>query len=272
MIDQSFFQPDVEDSLKEEIAKRKISEVEDRFDLEISGEVDQVSYDPSLSYQGAVAQTRVKPAGDIELAFGEHFFDPSVPEYLRDVRQERTVLHELLHVSDFTDRIEEDLEYLGAPDDFIQEWSSSPFHRPVSETEALTEIAVDELLEEDIGSGYPYEKRRKERELERRGVDTEFGDAGSGLVEDIQEEIDGIFDYQKEVYDSFETGNVYMESGEFEDFQYTAVVVGYDDPGEKVNEYLEEVEGIYNSYSNEEEVGAEAGEPAPGNDLSTAGV
>lgn len=251
--------PQIDGEIKEEIAKNKIKEVEDQFNLNISQEIDNITYEPNLSYdQGAVAQTRANSNGQIEVAFGDSFFNNPGPDYLQDIRQKRTALHELIHVSDFSNRIDEDLQRLGASQEFIQEWNTNPFYRSTEETEALTEITVDQLLEEDIGSAYPYDKRRKEKELQRKGVDPQIDNsinqADNDLLQEMQElenQIKNAYGIPAETYQEPNT-EIYIDSGEnyfgitlensSKEFteQYSVIMYGDD-----VGSYLEEMQDQY---------------------------
>ena len=96
-------------------------------------------------------------------------------------------------------------------------------------------------MEEDIGSAYPYFKKRKESELDRIGVDTEINPKSEnyGLLEDI-EDLKGEVMEEYRKFDFWEESNFYKEVGKFNGMVYSVEVVG-----ENAEEYGEEVAKDY---------------------------
>jgi len=189
-----------------------------------------LEFDSSLPYN-VLGRTSVPRYSndEITVSVGDKFFE------MGDKQQYKTILHECIHVKQFRDEIDEWLEdKFNASDEFIREVekSSNPLYR--KDVEGITEVLTDTILPFDVGTGYPYEKRRKDAELEAKGFDVE-----SELVENMEDEFDRLIDNYKNIYSSFEIGSLYIENGEFNGKDYLAIIP---DGGESsVNEYLTEI-------------------------------
>lgn len=220
--------PEIDADLKEEVARERMHEVSDKYNMGL--EDVEVEFDSTLPYNVlGRTTTRRYSESDPKVVVGDSFLEASETEQLR------TMAHEGFHVKQFRD---EETDWLqnefGVSQDFSQEVDRAWRSGEVSEIEGITEVVVDNLM--PFGSsGYPYEKRAKEKELEAKGIDVE-----SELVDDIEDEIYGIVDQYKEVWNSFEQGDLYFENGSIGDFSYTAISLGEYQPEEKINEYLGE--------------------------------
>lgn len=221
--------PEVDPELKEEIARKRIREVSDKYNMGI--EDVEVEFDSTLPYN-ILGRTTASRYGNSEpkVVVGESFLEAN------EVEQLRTMAHEGFHVKQFRD---EETDWLqdefGVSEDFSREVERAWQTGKVDEVEGITEVVVDKML--PFGSsGYPYQKRAKEKELEAKGIDVE-----SELVEDIEDEIYGVIDEYKEVWNSFEHGDLYFEEGAVGGFSYTAVSLAEYEPEDKINEYLGEI-------------------------------
>jgi hypothetical protein len=215
--------------IKEEIARKRLYEVSEKYNMGI--EDVEVEFDSTLPYNVLGRTTKHRYSGsDPKVVVGDSFLEANEAEQLR------TMAHEGFHVKQFRD---EETNWLqnefGISQDFSREVDKAWKYGDVSDIEGITELVVDNLM--PFGSsGYPYEKKKKEKELEAKGIDVE-----SELVEDIENEIYGIIDEYKQVWNSFEQGGLYFEEGSIGDFSYTAVSLGEYEPEEKINEYLGEI-------------------------------
>lgn len=217
---------------KKAVAEKKLQDVSEKYGLDIADDVDLV-FDSSLPYNvlGRTSMPRYSENG-VTVSVGDQFFE------LDEKRQEKTMLHEGIHVKQFRDEIDNWLKnQFNASDEFIQEVerSSDPLYE--KDIEGITEVLTDTILPFDAGTGYPYEKRSKISELESKGFDVE-----SELADDIENEFNELVENYKEVYESFEFGELYFETGSFGGAEYTALVTGYDDGEKAVNEYLTDFE------------------------------
>lgn len=221
--------PEIDAELKEEIARKRIHEVSEKYNMGI--EDVEVEFDSTMPYN-ILGRTTTRRYGDSDpkVVVGDSFLEAN------EAQQLRTMAHEGFHVKQFrgeeTDWLQEEF---GVSDDFSREVERAWQTGKVDEIEGITEVVVDNLL--PFGSsGYPYKKRAKEKELEAKGIDVE-----SELVEDIEDEIYGLIYEYKQVWNSFEQDGLYIEEGTVGDFSYTAVSLGEYEPEEKINEYLGEL-------------------------------
>lgn len=217
---------------KKAVAEKKLQEVSERHGLGITDDVNLV-FDNSLPYKvlGRTSMPRYSEEG-ITVSVGDQFFE------LDERKQEKTMLHEGIHVKQFQNEIDEWLENeFNASEEFIKEVENSSDPLYEKDIEGITEVLTDTILPFDLGTGYPYEKRSKMSELESKGFDVE-----SELVDDIENEFNELVESYKEVYESFEFGEFYFETGRLNGVRYNALVAGYDDTEKAVNEYLMDVE------------------------------
>lgn len=220
--------PGIDDEVKEELARKRLYEVSDRYNMGI--EDVEVEFDSTLPYN-VLGRTTLRYGGsDPKVVVGDRFLEASEAEQLR------TMAHEGFHVKQFNG---EEVEWLqnefGVSEDFSREVNRAWDRGDIQDIEGITEVVVDSLM--PFGSsGYPYEKRKKQRELEAKGIDVQ-----SELVDDIEEEIYSVIDRYKDTWNSLESGEFYFEEGRIGDIHYTAVSIGEYEPEERVNEYLGEL-------------------------------
>lgn len=205
--------PDVKDA----VARKKFTEVSEEYGLEADDV--KVEFDSSLPYN-VLGRTEMPRYSDDEVTIkvGDRFMEAD--EY----QQEKTMVHEGIHSLQFKNEVDDWLrEEFNASESFIREVerSSDPLYE--KEIEGITEVLTDNILPFDVGTGYPYEKRMKQDELEAKGFDVE-----SELMDDIDDELESIGDDYFQVYQTFEVGNVYMEKGSIGDLDYTMITVGDD--------------------------------------------
>lgn len=229
--------------IKEAVARKKFSEVSDRYGLDIDDV--NVEFDDTLPYDvlGRTAMPRYSEDG-LTVSVGEKFLEAD------ERRQEKTMLHEGIHVKQFQDEVDEWLrEEFNASEDFVREVekSSDPLYE--KEIEGITEVLTDTILPFEAGTGYPYEKRSKMSELNAKGIDVE-----SELMQDIDEEFGSLAADYNNVYDSFEVGDLYIETGNFAGLEYAAVASGYENGECLVNEYLVEI-GLDEGFPGKAEAG-----------------
>jgi len=190
---------------REALAWKKIKEAEEKLDWDgISDEIDNVVYDPTLSNENAIAQTRVD-GNYTELAFGKSFFqkDYSSPlskdiSQFEDGVQLATTIHELIHVSDYNGRLDKDLKSWGADKKLIREVVGNPYKESKKELEGKTELLTSQLMENISPNSYrplgDYGrwKRQKQRELIKKGVniDLQLGSDSSKNIGNYAGEID----------------------------------------------------------------------------------
>jgi hypothetical protein len=220
---------ELEPNVKEAVAQKRLSEVSERYGLELE-DID-VEFDSSMPYN-VMGRTSVSgySSNQPEITVGDSFLEASEPEQLK------TMLHEGIHVKQFQGEVDNWLrDEFNASRDFVREVEKSSDPRYTEEIEGITEALTDTILPFDVGTGYPYEKRSKMSELESKGFDIE-----SELVEDIEGEFNGLVEDYKQIYESFDLGGAYLEQGEFNGVEYTALAIGYEDGEAAVNEYLAE--------------------------------
>lgn len=157
----------IDSNLKEEIARKKLSEVSEKYGLDIDDV--EVEYDSTLPYNIMGRTSSSKYFDDSpKITVGESFLQASEPEKLK------TILHEGIHVKQAKNEIDDWLEdEFNASNNFIREVEKSSDFRYEDDLEGITEVLTDTLLPFDVGTGYPYQKRKKEAELEAKGLDAE---------------------------------------------------------------------------------------------------
>lgn len=219
---------DMEPEVEKQVARQRLEEVSEEYNMDI--EDVKLEFDYSLP-QNIMGRTEYEPGYRPKITVGPSFLDAPKNEQLK------TMTHEGFHVKQFNG---EDTEWLeqnfDVSDRFLDEVEKARRKGTEKEIEGITEVVTDNLMPFSAQTGYPYLKRQKEAELQNKGIDIE-----SELVEDIQDEIDNLVGEYKEVYQSFEVGDVYMEAGELGDIEYSAMFVGYEEPESVVNDYLEDL-------------------------------
>lgn len=229
MIGRSAIVPEIEEDLQAEIAKKQLREVSEKYNLDVE-DVD-VEFDPTLPYEVMGRTHMGRGRQDPKITVGKSFLNAN--EY----KQLETMTHEGIHVLQDRNQISDWLaNNFDTSEKFIEEVKQASQSRDIQEIEGITEVIKDNILLFETSTGYPYEKQKKEAELRSKGLDPR-----SELVEDIEDEMNGLIDNYKQVDNSFEEGDIYVEQGSFADFDYNAVMIGYDDPEADLNEYLEEI-------------------------------
>lgn len=229
--------PDIDPGIKREIARKRIQDTAKEYGLDIQGELDGVDVD---YLEPGVKAVTTFDGVNTEITFDYSIFGRSKTE------QELTALHELLHVKQFNNTLDEWLEQTFDANDLAEEVNNG--YQSAGEMEGEAEVIVDALFDHQYRSPYPYEKLRKEKELGEKGIDVE-----TELTEDIENLKNELLGGYKEIYDTVEAKNIYKEKGEFTGIEYEFTIVGEDAKnGEKeVNEYLEQLsDALEQSYLN----------------------
>lgn len=221
---------DVNNQTKEEVAKKRVLDVAERYNLDIEGELDEVS----VGYLGPYTLGQASWNGRTEISFdNKNFFSRSKEQ------QELTALHELLHVKQFNKSLGEwaDKNFDISPE-FRQELDSN--YKSRADMEGEVEVLINELIDTNFGA-YPYWQKQKESELTAKGIDV-----GSELMKDIEALEDEIMEEYREIYTQFEMPGIYHEKGSYKGIGYEFSVFGTDSQyGEEVVEdYLETVSEI----------------------------
>ena len=215
----------IDPELSEELAKQRLETVSEKYGMDVE-DVD-VNFDPNIPYN--VLGRTVDQGSHQEIKVGRRFVEASEYEQLE------TMAHEGFHVKQFRgDEIDWLQNEFGASDELSREVRKSWNSGDISEIEGITEVVVDHLMPFETSSGYPYEKRMKQNQLEARGIDVE-----SELTQRIDNEIDRFVEGYKDVYSSFETDSLYVETGEIGAASY--IGISYEeDPEQSINSYLAE--------------------------------
>jgi hypothetical protein len=210
-----------QDFRQEEI-ERKVFQVAEEYGLDVEKELDEVG----VKYLGTYVNARTSKAGSkMRIDFDSHNFF-QMPEE----RQRRTILHELIHVKQFNDSLDSwAQDEFDVSEDFAEKLSGTIWEG-VKSVEGETELILSSFFPEE-DSSYPYAQSSKESELENLGLDID-----SEITEEIEEEAEDILEGYREIEDSWEEGEVYMEEGSIGDVEYSVAVFGGDE--EVAEEYL----------------------------------
>ena len=213
--------PVMEDPKKEGIRK-KVFQVAEDYGLDIGQELDEVG----VKYLGTYVNARTSKAGSkMRIDFDSHNFF-QMPEE----KQKRTILHELIHIKQFNDSLDAwARDEFDVSEDFAEKLSGTIWEG-VKSVEGETELILSSFFPEE-DSSYPYAQRSKESELENLGLDID-----SEITEEIEEEAENILEGYREVEDSWEEDDVYMEEGSIGDLEYSVAIFGGDQ--EAAEEYL----------------------------------
>lgn len=227
---------ELEPDINEEIARERLFEVSEKYGLDIE-DID-LEFDSTMPYN-IMGRTSVSgySSSDPKITVGESFVNASEAEQLK------TMLHEGIHVKQFQNELGEWLmEEQNTSREFAVEAEKYSNSRNLEDIEGVTEVLTDNLLPFEAETGYPYEKRKKMSELEAKGFDVE-----SELADSIGDEISGVMDDYREIYQSFDLGGIYIERGNFNGTEYTAILSGYGEPEEAVSDYL--IDDLEENYS-----------------------
>lgn len=218
---------DIKPSVKEEIAKKRVKETVENYNLDIDGEIEdiEVGYLP-----GANAATVPEKDGASLIFDEENFFNSS------EAKQQRTTLHELLHVKQFNDTLGEwAYNERGVSEDFAQELDTG--YKTVKDLEGEVEMITDRIFSSSLPSPYPYEKANKQSEFKRKGFDID-----SELADQIEEAGNEILNQYRDVDYSGTLESIYAESGSFAGIEYDFIYIGPDaeyNGEETIRGYLE---------------------------------
>lgn len=221
---------DVKPSVKEEIAKKRVKDVADRYNLDVGSELQDVEVD----YLGPYTLGQASWNGDTKISFDRNNFFSQSKE-----QQELTALHELLHVKQFNQSLGDwASENFDISPEFREELDAGYKNR--ADMEGEVELLIDKMVDTDFGA-YPYWKRQKETELEAKGIDVE-----SELVNDIEELENEVLDQYRQIYSQFKLPGIYHETGSYEGMEYEFSIIGSDSiyGEEVVEDYLETISEI----------------------------
>ncbi|MFB6147762.1 MAG: hypothetical protein ABEJ66_02650, partial [Candidatus Nanohaloarchaea archaeon] len=179
---------------KQETAHQRISEADEMLELELEGELEEVSV-ADLDYE-VNAVTIPTMEGSRVVFDSTNFFRKEYEEQV-DIATEEA-LHVKQQNGTFSDWLIDRHGAYGLADEF-----SGPRYRRDLEGEA--ELVLNELLEH--GTSYPYFRDLKESELERKEIEPE-----SELSEDIDSFYHGAIEAAVEEY-GLEAGDVYTGNG-----------------------------------------------------------
>ena len=215
-----------QDSRKQEMEER-VHEVAEEYGLDIEEELDEVD----VKYLGTYVNARTSKEGpNLRIDFDSHnFFNQSEEE------QRRTILHELIHIKQFNNSLDEwAQDEFDVSDEFAEKLGGTIWEG-VKSVEGETELILSSFFPDD-DSSYPYAQSSKERELESRGLDID-----SEITDEIDEEAEDILDEYREIDNIEIEENSYLEEGSIGDIDYSVAVMGEDAPEKgprQVEDYL----------------------------------
>lgn len=213
-----------QNSRKQEM-KETVHEVAEEYGLNIEEELDEVG----VKYLGTYVNARTSKEGsNLRIDFDSHnFFNQSEEE------QRRTILHELIHIKQFNNSLDEwAQDEFDVSDEFAEKLDGTIWEG-VKSVEGETELILSSFFPED-NSSYPYAQSSKERELESRGLDID-----SEITDEIEEEAEEILDEYREIDNVEIEENSYLEEGSIGDFDYEIAVMG-EEAAEKGPEMVED--------------------------------
>lgn len=201
----------------------------EEYGLDVEKELDKVG----VKYLGTYVSARTSKQGpDLRIDFDSHNFINKTRE-----EQNRTVLHELIHVKQFNNSLGKwASEEFNVSEEFSDKLDGT-ICEDVKSIEGETEMILSTLIPEQEVS-YPYAKSQKQLELESDGIDAE-----SELMDEIEEEAGQIMDEYREIENIQIEENIYVEEGSIIGEDYTVAVLGEEAPTKgpkQVEEYLTE--------------------------------
>jgi hypothetical protein len=214
----------VTENSREKSLEEKVLQVAEDYGLEIEDELDDVG----VRYLGTYVNARTSKAGSkMRIDFDSHNFF-QMPEE----RQRRTILHELIHIKQFNNSLDEwAREEFDVSEKFAEKLDGTIWEG-VKSVEGETELILSSFFPEE-DSSYPYAESSKESELENLGLDIE-----SEITEEIEDEAEEILDEYRDIESSEKEGSVYMEEGSIGEIDYAVAVMGEDAGPEDVEDYL----------------------------------
>ncbi|MFB6100418.1 MAG: hypothetical protein ABEK16_04035 [Candidatus Nanohalobium sp.] len=212
---------------REEKIRERVFQVAEDYGLDIEQELDEVG----VKYLGTYVNARTSKAGSklrIDFDF-RNFFKQSEEE------QRRTILHELIHVKQFNNSLDEWAQDEFDVSDRFAEKLDGTIWEGVKSVEGETELILSSFFPEE-NSSYPYAESSKERELDSLGLDID-----SEITDEIEDEAEEILDEYREIDNIEIEENSYLEEGSIGDFDYSVAVMGEDAPEKgprQVEDYL----------------------------------
>lgn len=228
MISPDILSPiNIDSSTKEEIAKKRVRETAEKYNLDTDGELNEVD----VGYlSGAIARTHSERDGASVVFDNESFFDQS------KAGQELAALHELLHVKQFNKSLGEwAYNEIDASEEFSRELDTG--YKTSDDLEGEVELITDSVFPYSFSSFYPYQKASKKNEWEQKGFDLE-----EELFDEAKQEVENNYDTRSEpeIYGIAIEDNVYHEVGNIAGFDYEFTAFG-----EHADTYGPEIAKVY---------------------------
>ncbi|MFB6244775.1 MAG: hypothetical protein ABEJ03_00320 [Candidatus Nanohaloarchaea archaeon] len=214
--------------------EKRVLEVGEEFGLDVSDAVGSIE----AKYLGGYTNARTSFGGeDISLEFDTASFFHKDEE-----RQERIILHELLHVK----QAQNELGRWAAEEfDVSREFASElqdTIWEDVRSIEGEAELLLSSLFPEQE-SAYPRAMEEKKKSLEAKGLDVD-----TEITEEVEEMEEEAVQHYRRVQDVEVGDNIYLEEGEIGGIEYRVAVMGEDAAetgARRVQEYLS---SLYESY------------------------
>jgi hypothetical protein len=226
--------------IKEEELERRVFEVAEEYGLDVVKELDEVG----VKYLGTYVNARTSKEGPkLRIDFdSRNFFKQSREE------QKRTILHELIHIKQFNNSLDEwAKEEFDVSDKFAEKLDGTIWE-DVKSIEGETELILSSFFPEE-DSSYPYAQSSKERELDSQDLDID-----SEITEEIEDEASEILDEYREIENKEFEENIYIEEGSIAGTDYRVAVMGEDAPDKgpaQVEDYLSNQIDQKEEYSHE---------------------
>lgn len=212
---------------REEDISQRVFEVAEEYGLDVEEELDRVG----VKYLGSYVNARTSSQGAvIRIDFdSQNFFEKSKPE------QKRIILHELIHVKQFENSLSDWTKNQFDVSEEFAEKLDGTIWEDVKSVEGETEMILGNMFPE-MGSSYPYAQDSKQREMEGLGINVE-----SELTVEAEHALAEVVENYRQVDESWEGENIYIEEGSVQGINYEVAVTGYgEDPEEAVESYIEE--------------------------------
>lgn len=210
-----------------EDVRKRVFQVAEDYGLDVGEELDKVG----VKYLGTYVNARTSKQGpSLRIDFdSENFFKMSEEE------QRRTILHELIHIKQFNNSLDEwAAEEFDVSEEFAEKLDGTIWE-DVKSVEGETELILSSFFPEE-GSSYPYAQDSKEKEMESLGLDIE-----SEITDEIDEEAEEILDEYREIENIEVDGDLYLEEGSIGGIDYSVALIGEEASEEgprKAEEYL----------------------------------
>lgn len=192
--------------------RKRVFQVARDYSLDIEGELDQIG----VNYLGTYVNARTKKEGGrVKIDFDSHNFFQLSKE-----RQRRTILHELIHVKQFNNSLDDwAKQEFDVSEDFAEKLDGTIWE-DVKSVEGETELILSSFFP-DEDSSYPYAQGFKRREFESDGIDID-----SEITQQIEEETEEILNKYREIENIEVEENIYIEEGSIGETNYKIAIVG----------------------------------------------